>query len=433
MWETAPEESDFAIILVRIGFIVAFAILVNAGGATYHTRLAWIGVGLAAVYTATVVLVCRRWPTTLRRQRLGSIFIDIIMLSLVIANFGFAASGLKDLYYVVIFAAGMWYRWLGAVTVGCTTALAYVVAYSAGTGVALSPADALRLMWDTGALVMPIAGFIMGWLFKAYSTELQRLGEIEHEIGLARRLQDQLLPPTPPRVPGWEIGVVMRRAREVGGDLYAFHTFSDGSLLLALADMAGRSVYGLVHLSLIHSHIIAAASTTQDLGRLAAEVNQRAYPELQPDSYAAAVLIRLQPNADELAYANCGHLPPLLVDANADSAVQLHTGDPVIGAELEHQYREERLKARAGTVIVCYTDGIVEARDPAGETFGEERLAEFVIAHKTLSPQEMCSALIQHVQAFAGTDAPTDDQTVIVIRRLGAGPPAAPLAPEAGK
>ncbi len=417
---TAPDESDVALALFRSAFVVAFSVTASASGTGREAMVAWTGVGLGVAYTLVVFAVWWRQRAPVVCQRPASLLVDIILVSSIIASYGYAGSGVKDCYYVIIFAAGMWFRLAGAVIVGVLACAAYVFAYGYGTGLSLSPASAVRVIYESGAIFMPAAGFIMGVLFTAYAREMHRLAEIDHEIDLARRLQDDLLPPSPPELPGWEIAAAMKRARQVGGDLYTFHTYPDGSVLLAMADMAGKSVHGLVHLSLLHSHLRAAVEVTEDLASLAQELNVRAYPELQPDSYAAAVLVRVPPDGGEISYVNCGHLPPLVVTGSGEEPVPLSTGDPIIGAERDHVYREERALVEPGALLVCYTDGLVETRSATGQMYGEERMRRFVREHAHLSPEEMCRALLAQVAEFSEA-SPHDDQTVVVLRRRPVG------------
>ncbi len=419
-WQATPPESDIVEAFFRTGFIIAFAALATAAGPFREAPVAWAGVILAAVYSVLMVLIARLFRPPLTWQRFFSLLVDIIMVSCVIASYGFAASGIKDCYYIIIFAAGMWFQAFGAFVVGLMSAIAFVIAYSTGTGITISQSSLISLLWGEGAIFMPIAGVIMGFLFKAYATELQQLAEIEHEIALARRLQDRMLPSVPPSLRGWEIAAQMRRAGQVGGDFYAFHTFDDGSTLIALADMAGRSVHGLVHLSLIHSHLLTIAAQTRDLATLADELNRRAYPQLQPDSYAAAVFVCVGPNSDTVRFVNCGHLPPLLILPNEGEVTELSTGDPIIGAQFDYSYREATVHAPPGALLVCYTDGLVEQRNRVGEMFGEERLRRFLLAHSSLSPSELCAALLAEVERFSGARTPSDDQTLVILRRLPA-------------
>ena len=414
-WQTAPEDSDVVAVLVRTAFIVVYVIVASAAGYGFALTPAWVGVTMAAVYSLVVAFIWWR-QRDIPWQRPFSLLVDIIMVSGVAATHGMAAAGVKDVFYLIIFAAGMWYHSVGAVAAASVSLVAYSCALCHASGLSMTMENALSIAFATGAIVMPLVGFVVGVLFRVYAGELLRLAEIEHEIGLARRLQENLLPDRLPEIPGWSLCAVMRPAREVGGDMYSFHRLSDGCVMFAVADMAGKSVYGLVHLSLIHSHLRAAASASADLTAIVNELSRRAYPELQPDSYAAAVFVKFRPNQGEIEYVNCGHPPPLIVTPGSGKPQPLATGEPIIGATLEHNYSSATAIVPPGGLLVCYTDGLIEARSPEGEMFGEERLHRFVVRHAHLEPGALCHALLDEVARFTA-GAMEDDMTVAVFKR----------------
>ena len=415
-WQTAPEESDVIVVVVRSAFIVVYSVAASYSGYGYElSSPAWLGVTLATIYSVLVSIIWWR-QRTIPWQRPFSLLVDITMLTGVVATHGMAVAGVKDVFYLVIFAAGMWYYSPGAVLVAVVSLVAYCCALCHSTGMSPTLSNALSLAFSTGAIVMPLIGFVVGVMFRAHSADVLRLAEIEHEIGLARHLQQNLLPDHLPEIPGWSLAAVMRPAREVGGDMYTFHELPDGSIMFAVADMAGKSVYGLVHLSLIYSHLRAAASSSSALPEIVSELNRRAYPELQPDSYAAAVFLKFRPNEDLVDFVNCGHLPPLLVLPGSGQPQPLATGDPIIGAREDYAYRAEAVTVPLGALVVIYTDGLVEARSPGGEMFGEERLQRFVVRHANLEPADLCHALLDEVARFTGGDM-ADDMTVAVFKR----------------
>ncbi|MBC7289307.1 MAG: serine/threonine-protein phosphatase, partial [Armatimonadetes bacterium] len=395
--ELAVENSDVAVFVSRAAFIAVFSVAANRAAQGIYFNPAWAGVILASLYSIVVAAVWWRRKAALAWLRPFSLLVDIIMLSGVVATYGAVASGVKDLYYLVIFAAAMWYYWWGAVVAAATAAMAFVISYCHGTGLSVNFPNALSVAYTSGAALMPLVGYVAGLLFHAHSRDVTRLAEIEHEISLARRLQQNLLPRSTPDVPGWEIASDLRPARQVGGDMYCFPPLPDGSSLIVIADVAGKSVSGLMYLSLVHSHLRTIASTTSDLADIVGELNRRAYAELQPDSYVAAVFIKIRPGSSTVAYVNCGHLPPLVVRPGSGRAEMLGTDDPIIGASYNHVYREGRTEVPPGGLVLCYTDGIVEARNRSGEMYGEERLRRFAVQKAHLPPADLCRALLEEV------------------------------------
>lgn len=416
LWQTAPPESDVAVALFRTAFIVGFSVLGGASGPDRSSAAAWIGVSAAALYTFLLFTLWWRRRASLPWLRPLALLVDIIMVSCVVATYDVIALRVKDVFYLVIFAGGMWYQATGALLTALVAMIAYVIAYSLGADLPLNPASALRTVYDSGAFFMPAVGYAVGVLFRAYSRDLLRLAEIDHEIGLARALQDQLVPSVVPPLPGWEFSYCMGRAREVGGDIYDFVPLADGSLLVAILDMAGKSVYGLVHLSLLHSQLHDVASHNTDIGPLVTELARRAFPELQPDSYAAGVFLKLSPSGGRVEFVNCGHLSPLVLMPGAPAPTELSTGHPIIGAYPSHEYTATLVDIPSGGAIVCYTDGLVEARNARGSFYGEDRLRISVAANASLPPGALCSAMLEDVRHFGGREA-SDDQTVLVLRR----------------
>lgn len=403
--------------LFRSAFVLAFFISASAAGPEATNTWAWLAVTGGALYTVVLLLVWWWRRSVSSWLRILAIAVDIIMVSVIVGTYGFLAVRVKDVYYLIILAAGVWFRARGAVVTALVAMVAYVVAYSLGTGLPLDPASAVRTLYESGAFFMPAVALAAWVLFTAQGRDQFRLAQIDHEIGLARALQDRLVPKEPPHIPGWDIHACMARAAQVGGDFYDFLRLPDASHLIVLADMAGKSVYGLVHLSLLHSHIHDVAEHTADLGSLAEEVARRSWPELRPDSYAAAVLVKVWPDGGELEFVNCGHLPPLLVPPHGEMA-ELSTGDPVIGARRRHAYKTKRITVGPGSMLVCYTDGFVEARDAEGRMYGEDRLRaavrEFVTP--TATPRDVCRNLLSELVAFSGPER-SDDQTLVVLKR----------------
>ncbi|MCX7600274.1 MAG: SpoIIE family protein phosphatase [Armatimonadetes bacterium] len=380
---------------------------------------AWLAVGAGALYTVGLLLVWWFRRSVSPWARVLGVAVDIIMISVLVGTYGSLATRLKDVYYLVILAAGVWFRPRGAVVTALVAMVAYAVAYSLGMGLPLDFSSAARTLYDSGAFFMPAVAVAAWMLFTAQGRDQFRLARIDHEIGLARTLQDRLVPGKFPDIPGWEIYAHMERAAQVGGDFYDFLRLPDGAHLIILADMAGKSVYGLVHLSLLHSHIHDVAERASDLGELVTEVARRAWPELRPDSYAAAVMLKIWPERGDVEFVNCGHLPPLLVPPGGDMT-ELATGDPVIGARCCHAYRTASIVAAPGTVIVCYTDGFVEARSTDGSVYGEERLRASVRdwATPSASPRDVSRGLLADLAMFSGPER-RDDQTLVVLKRTG--------------
>jgi sigma-B regulation protein RsbU (phosphoserine phosphatase) len=121
---------------------------------------------------------------------------------------------------------------------------------------------------------------------------------------------------------------------------------------------------------------------------------------------------RIDVASGRLTYANAGHNPPLLV--HADGRIDtLVPGGTVLGVFAESAYEQGEFRIAGGDRLVLYTDGISEGRNPSGDEFGEDRIAESAVAHRRLPADEMLAAMLKDVEGF-NAGVYEDDATLIV-------------------
>jgi sigma-B regulation protein RsbU (phosphoserine phosphatase) len=114
----------------------------------------------------------------------------------------------------------------------------------------------------------------------------------------------------------------------------------------------------------------------------------------------------------KLTYANAGHNPPLLVRASG-AIDQLSPGGTVLGVFSESTYEQGTFAIGPGDRLVFYTDGITEGRNPAGDEFGEDGLAQSALRHRALGADDMLAAMLRDVETF-NAGVYEDDATLIV-------------------
>jgi sigma-B regulation protein RsbU (phosphoserine phosphatase) len=119
----------------------------------------------------------------------------------------------------------------------------------------------------------------------------------------------------------------------------------------------------------------------------------------------------------ELAYANAGHNPPIIVRSNGD-AEMLEGGGPVLGILSIAPYGEMHAQLNHGDMLVLYSDGVTEANNAAYDEFDEERFIEVLKAHRTLPATQIVQAVIRAVTDFAAGAPQADDITILVAKRL---------------
>lgn len=238
------------------------------------------------------------------------------------------------------------------------------------------------------------------------------------EMGLAAELQWSLLPPLSFSASGVTVTGLLEPAYEVGGDCFDY-AFNDGRLEFALLDTVGHGLSSAVLAALVVGAYRHGRRKGESLQTLAAtiDVAMHAYPG-QP-AFATAVLGSLDSVTGRLTWLACGHMQPLhvrgphtLPDVEMQPGLPLGLGElgPVVG-EVVEVYLEP------GDGLLLYTDGVVEARTPSGEFFGEDRLRDlFAREHSAgASPQEVVRRLVRTAIEHSGPKL-RDDASMLYVR-----------------
>ncbi|MCS7156675.1 MAG: SpoIIE family protein phosphatase [Blastocatellia bacterium] len=239
---------------------------------------------------------------------------------------------------------------------------------------------------------------------------------IKQQLAQARDLQLQLLPITPPEVPGYDLTGISFPCYEVGGDYFDFICVPDGELVFALGDVSGKGMDAAILMSALHASVRAQALTVASVAEMAAAVNRYLVETTAPNKFATLWLGRLNPRTHELRYVNAGHNPPLLMRAHGEVEFLEEGGIPV-GILGEVAYEEGSLRLEPGDVLVLFSDGISESTNEQGEEFGVARLVEVVRRHRELRAASLRDRIEEALSLFVGKRRPADDMTLLILKR----------------
>jgi sigma-B regulation protein RsbU (phosphoserine phosphatase) len=248
--------------------------------------------------------------------------------------------------------------------------------------------------------------------------EQQQRQRLENEISIAREVQDQLFPRNLPHVPGVEIEAICKAAREVSGDYYDFIQLSPTHLAIAIADISGKGISAaLLMASLqaaLRSQVLVPGSETMSTAELVSRLNKHLVRNTGDDRFATFFIAVYDCVTRNLRYTNAGHLPSFLI--SKDSALHLDKGGMVLGVVEDYCYEEGMVIVPPDSLLVGYSDGLVEPENVYGEEFGIRRLQQAAVAVQNGSPQSVAESLMFAAEEWAGTPEQADDMTVIVAR-----------------
>lgn len=231
----------------------------------------------------------------------------------------------------------------------------------------------------------------------------------QQELAIAAYIQQRLMAVVVP-----ELDFAMVRARnvsckEIGGDFYDVVNTRDG-LAVVIADICGKGVSAALLASILQGMIYSQLCNNLPLAEVVATVNQFLCQKNLDAKYATLVLARLAANGT-LEYVNCGHVPPLLL--RQGKASRLKSANVPVGLLADAKFECANLQLEKGDRFVVVTDGTTEARNAAGDFFGDERLEEAVCAE---SPLEN---LFSVMEAFCKGQPYDDDCTVVDVEFRG--------------
>jgi sigma-B regulation protein RsbU (phosphoserine phosphatase) len=234
----------------------------------------------------------------------------------------------------------------------------------------------------------------------------------QRELEDARLIQRGLLPAAMPQTAGLKLASSWQPADGVGGDCFDALVFAGGGVGLTIADVAGKGVPAALLMSNLQAAVRAFAQESSAPGSVCTSVNRLLCRNMASGRFVTFCYVKIDAASRRLTYASAGHNPPLLVRASGHVDTLAPTGT-VLGVFAESAYEQGEFALAPGDRLVLYTDGITEGRNPAGEEFGEERLAESAARHRALPADEMLAAMLREVEGF-NAGVYEDDATLIV-------------------
>jgi len=235
------------------------------------------------------------------------------------------------------------------------------------------------------------------------------------ELEIAKQVQARLFPQRLPTMETLEYAGCCIQARQVGGDYHDFLDLGPGRFGLVIADISGKGMAAALLMANLQANLRSQCAIAFDEPeRMLRSVNQLFYENTNESAYATLFFAEYEDKLRRLRYANCGHLPALLL--RHDGAVErLDSTSTVVGLFQEWDCSITECGLCSGDTLVLYTDGITESFNDEEEEFGERRLIEAVLRHRELPAQAMISSIVDEVQRFSPQEQ-HDDITLIVAR-----------------
>jgi hypothetical protein len=244
--------------------------------------------------------------------------------------------------------------------------------------------------------------------------------KLKAEFSVAARAQQDMLPRTPPLIPGCTMAASCTPSLDVGGDLYDFLKLQDGRLGFGVADVSGKGVPAALYMTLTKGLLAAVTRDTSHLPSVMEEVNRHLYGVTRKKVFVTMVLGFLDPERRLLQCARAGHNPVVWRRKLRASTELVSSGGLGLGITASRVFGKQlqvaELQLSQGDAVVFYSDGITEAMNASLEQFGEERLMSAVERTDDMDAAATHDSILGEVREFLGGVHPQDDMTLVVLR-----------------
>jgi serine phosphatase RsbU (regulator of sigma subunit) len=250
---------------------------------------------------------------------------------------------------------------------------------------------------------------------KAYADAVREAQE--RDLTIAREIQLGLLPSdlvSRTKGMGLDVHAVIEPARHVGGDLFEVLRVSDDRLVVAVGDVCGKGITAALFMAVTVTLLRTLARQLQAPDVILRRLNDELAAQNPRSMFVTMACLDV--SGSRITCANAGHDSALLVGSAPPRPVFPSTGT-VLGLFPDQHYTSETVELAPGETLVLYTDGVTEAADSGKAHFGEERLHACFAQGAGESAAAAVERLLRDVRAFAAGAPPSDDITILALRR----------------
>jgi sigma-B regulation protein RsbU (phosphoserine phosphatase) len=256
-------------------------------------------------------------------------------------------------------------------------------------------------------------------LLQKAEIEHHQLTAIQHDLSIAKEIQQSILPKNFPAFPEhneFDVYAQMEAAKSVGGDFYDFFMIDNTHLGLVIADVSDKGIPAAIYMAVSRTIIRAAALKGLSPDECMNYSNELLCKENINDMFVTTFYCILEINTGKLSYCNAGHNPPYIVHSEGNIERLKLTGNTVLGVLEGLTYNTFETELKAGDSLFLYTDGVTESMDVQNNLFGDNALEELLAKCTKFSPMEIISEVRAALDAHAQGAIQSDDITMLSVK-----------------
>jgi len=250
---------------------------------------------------------------------------------------------------------------------------------------------------------------------KAAQEQLIEKERMERELKVAADIQMSILPDVLPLVEGYDFGGRILPARQVGGDFYDVFELGENKYGILIGDVADKGVPSAIFMARAHALIVAEADDVTPPGEVLRMANGHITRFEKSTQFVTALFGILDTSTGHFAYARAGHEPPLLLTADGEVQRLPHQPGMALGLWENIMLDENSLTLPKGSLLIMFTDGMTDCRDPKGTPFGLERIKQTLANLSEINAQTGCNELFDTLMKYQDGSKQDDDVTLVAV------------------
>ena len=241
---------------------------------------------------------------------------------------------------------------------------------------------------------------------------------MEEQLEMAKDIQEGLNPMAFYDKDGIQIKGFTRAAKGVGGDYFDYIDIDENRVGALISDVSGKGVPASLVMVMIRTVFTSYISRKDvDCSRVVSAINDSLSADFAIDKFATLFFMIYNRKTEELSFANAGHGPLFCYRAAMGACTASKLDGVPIGIMEDVEYKQARVKLNPGDIVVMYTDGVTEMRNPQKEEYGLQRVHRLLLEHSGLNAKEFVELLVKDVDTFRADASPHDDMTLLVFKR----------------
>lgn len=249
---------------------------------------------------------------------------------------------------------------------------------------------------------------------------LRERDRIRQSLGIAKEVQQHLLPTAAPKIVGLDIAGTSIYCEETGGDYFDYlpaNHKEQGKIKIVVGDVSDHGIASALLMTTARAFLRQRASRTGNLDQIIWDVNRQLSRDVEDSGrFMTLFFCEIDRPNETISWVNAGHDPAYSFDLDSGSFEEFAEQSLPLGVSEETVYQEFHRRILPGQIIIIGTDGIWESRDKRGQMFGKERFRSIISAHARESAYGILQAIVDELDRFSHPLGKEDDVTLVVVK-----------------